>query len=292
MPLNIDYDLKRFQDKIRARQKQGLDKYFSRDTMIVPQPNGRTIKIPIDRLDLPRFIYGDNNGEGVGQGEGDIGDIINPGNNQTQGRGSGTDHGDGAGVHDFSEFSLEEAADILGEHLELPNLLEKYGGNVGVTSERRYKNIQPIGPKSLRHPRRTFRRALQRSIGSGMYNPDDPQIILRREDERFKAPQIEIKPATKAAVIWLLDYSGSMGQVINFCQHVGWWGDAWIRKHYQEVRNRYIQYDSFAKEVSPSEFFSVEAGGGTSMSAGLTLAKKVIQTDYPESEYNVYVVHF
>ena len=289
MSLNITGDQRRFREKIKQLRREGLEKYFSQETITLPQLGGKTISIPIENLELPRFIFGNDDENGVGQGQGEEGDVI-PGEYILDGQKRG--HGSGRGNHSVAELTLEEAAEILAEELELPNLLEKYGGEVSRTYANKYSALQPAGPKSLRHKKKTFMRALKRSIVSEQYDPNDPQIIFQPRDERFRASLPQPKPVTKAAMIWLLDYSGSMNNVLDFLQNVGWWANAWIKKHYELVDNRYIQYDSFAKEVSADEFYSVDAGGGTSMSAGLSLAKKIILQDYPDYSYNVYLIQF
>ncbi len=287
MALDIKEDLGRFKDKLKRLKNDGLERYFNRDTMIVPRPDGKTISVPIDTIYIPHFVFGNEGEEGIGQGDGDIGDVIH-----SDDSGYGTGHGSGAGHHNYHELTLEEAAKYLSEEMKLPNLLDKFGGDVVTTSTRKYKTIQPVGPHSLRHPKRTFKQGLKRSIASGSYDPDDPVIILRKGDERFKASVEQPTPGTKAAVIWMMDYSRSMHKVLPFLQNVGWWANAWIEKHYEQVKHRRIHYDSFAKEVDRPEFFSAGAGGGTSMLAGLQLAKKIARTDYPPEEYNLFLIHF
>ena len=287
--MSIKQDQAQFDRKIKKLKKEGLKKYFSSESIIVPRPHGKKLQVPIRNLQIPRFRFGLDDSGGVAQGDGEVGDPI-PGMDPDQGVGPG--HGSGRGEHDFTELTLEEAAEMLGEELELPNLLDKFEGKVGAKSYNRYTSIQRVGPEALRHGKRTFRQGLLRGIITGDYNPDDPLIIPIHGDKRYRSAKEATKPTTKAAVIYLLDYSGSMYNVIDFLQNVGWWADAWIKKHYDSVVHRYVQYDSVAQEVTAENFYSVQAGGGTDMRAGLSLAKKIAKSDFPESEYNLYVIHF
>ena len=50
-----------------------------------------------------------------------------------------------------------------------------------------HTGIRNTGPESLRHFRRTFKRALQRHIATGTYNPKIPLIVPIREDKRYLA---------------------------------------------------------------------------------------------------------
>ena len=43
------------------------------------------------------------------------------------------------------------------------------------------------GPESLRHFKRTFKRALKRQIASGTYDPSDPIVIPIREDKQYRS---------------------------------------------------------------------------------------------------------
>lgn len=287
--MGMGRDSNRFDQKLKGLKRDGLRDYFRSDGIVVPQPNGETIRIPIRNLRIPRFIFGSNDKSGVGQGDGEIGDPI-PGKPQDDQRGQ--EHGEGEGSHSYIDLNLEEAVEFLGEELELPNLLEKFEGNIGVASHNKYTGIQRVGPESLRHAKRTYKEALRRSISSGDYDPEKPVIIPIHDDKRYRSANDAILPTAKAAIIYLLDCSGSTREVLPFLQNVGWLADAWIQKHYASVARRYVQYDHSAKEVTADKLYSVSAGGGTAINAGLSLAKKIAQDDYPESDYNLYLIHF
>src|SRR3989338_7445829 len=116
MSLNITGDQRRFREKIKQLHREGLEKYFNKETITLPRPGGKTISIPIENLELPRFIFGNDDESGVGQGQGEEGDVI-PGDYIIDGQKRG--HGSGRGNHSVAEFTLEEAAEILAEELEL-----------------------------------------------------------------------------------------------------------------------------------------------------------------------------
>ena len=73
---------------------------------------------------------------------------------------------------------------------------------------------------------------------------------------------------------------------------MGFWAEAWIRKHYENIDIRYIDYDAVAHERTRTEFYTEQASGGTSMKAGLSYAEKMIRKDYSESVYNVFLFQF
>ncbi len=159
MVKRIDQDSNRFRQIVRGRIRKNLRKYISHGEMIGRK--GRdSVSIPLPQIELPRFTYGSNEG-GVGQGEGEEGDEVQPGDGETG------EAGEQAGEHVLEvEVSLEELAQILGEELELPRI-EPKGKHAVEAEAHKYKSIRRVGPESLRHFKRTFRQALKRAIASG-----------------------------------------------------------------------------------------------------------------------------
>ena len=51
----------------------------------------------------------------------------------------------------------------------------------------KYKGISLTGPESLRHTKRTFKRALKRTIASGQFDPKRPIIVPIKEDRRYRS---------------------------------------------------------------------------------------------------------
>lgn len=58
------------------------------------------------------------------------------------------------------------------------------------------------------------------------------------------------------------------------------------------METRFIIHDAAAKEVDEKTFFSTSESGGTLISSAYKLCKKLIDEDYPLSEWNVYPFHF
>src|SRR5439155_2524080 len=94
--------------------------------------------------------------------------------------------GDQPGGHILEvELTMEELAAILGEELALPRIEPRGKKNV-ITEKDKYSSVRRDGPESLRHFRRTFRRALKRQIASGTYIPAEPKVIPVREDNQSR----------------------------------------------------------------------------------------------------------
>src|SRR5438874_3825473 len=126
------------------------------------------VSIPLPQIEIPQFRYGAKGSGGTGQGEGDVGQPLGP----PQPDGSGA--GDQPGGHILEvELTMEEMAEILGEELALPRIEPRGKKNI-VSVRDRYTGIRQAGPESLRHFKRTFKRALRRQIASGIHDPNAP----------------------------------------------------------------------------------------------------------------------
>ena len=284
MILQINNDHQRFRKIVKGRIREDLRKFLTRSELI-GREGKKFISIPVRGIDMPHFRYGDNNDAGVGAGEGKPGDSV-------QGSGAGAG-GTEEGKHILEvDISLAELADILGEELQLPRIKPK--GKHRISAERdRYSGIRQAGPESLRHFKRTFKKALRRQIMSGLYNPAAPKIIFERRDKVYRSWKTILKPQSNAVLIYMMDISGSMGdEQKELVRLEAFWIDAWLRRNYQGIESRYIVHDVRAAEVDRETFFRIREDGGTRISSAYTLAKALIERSYSPLEWNIYLFHF
>ena len=92
---------------------------------------------------------------------------------------------------------MEELAQILGEELALPRIEPRGKKNI-VTTKDKYTGIRQAGPESLRHFKRTFKKALKRQISSGIYDPEQPLVMPIREDKQYRSWKEIPKPESVA----------------------------------------------------------------------------------------------
>jgi hypothetical protein len=288
MSQKIDLDHRRFRQIIRGKIKQNLRKYISQGEMI-GRKGKEAVAIPLPTVDIPRFRHGDKQQGGVGQGDGDVGDALGQGEAKP-GQGEA---GDRPGEHLVEvEVALDELAEILGEELELPNI-EPKGAERIVSYKDRYTGIRSTGPESLRHFRRTYRQALKRQISSGTYNPAMPIVVPIREDRRYRSWKTEPVPQSNAVIIYMMDVSGSMGDEQKEIVRIeSFWIDTWLRSQYEGIESRYIIHDAMAKEVDRDTFFRTRESGGTMISSAYKLCARILEDEYPASEWNIYPFHF
>jgi uncharacterized protein len=290
MALKIKQDHSRFRQIVRGRIKQNLKKYISKGEMIGKQ--GReTISIPVPQIDLPHFKFDHRDTGGVGQGDGDVGQSLSPGNIQPgQGHEAG---GEPGGDHQLEvDVSFEELAQMLGEVLELPKILPK-GKERIVAQKMKFTGINRSGPESLRHFKRTFKQALRRQLMTGTYNPEKPMIVPTREDRRYRAFKMKNEPETNAVIVYMMDVSGSMGDEQKEIVRIeSFWIDTWLRSQYKGLETRYIIHDAMAKEVDRDTFFHTRESGGTMISSAYKLCADIVEAEFPSEEYNIYPFHF
>ncbi len=289
MALKIDNDYNRFKQIVRGRVKKDLRKYMSSSDML-GRKGKNIVSIPIPRIDLPHFTHSPRQRGGTGQGEGEPGTVLGPGDPE-EGQGQA---GSLPGQHVLEvDITLEELAKILAEELELPRI-EPKGQKKNITSlKEKYSGIHRSGPESLRHFKRTYREALKRLICTGAYDPDNPIIVPVREDKRYRSWKLVPQPAVNALIIYIMDVSGSMGtEQKEIVRTESFWIDTWLKSQYKGIESRYIIHDAAAREVDSETFYHTRESGGTIISSAYRLCYKMLAEEYDPSEWNIYVFHF
>jgi len=288
MVLNIDHDQRRFKQIVQGKIRENLRKYITQGEMIGRQGKD-LVSIPLPQLDIPHFRYGKNGSGGVGQGNGEEGTPLGPGEDANGQGQAGRD----PGQHILEvELTLQELAQILADELELPRIEPK--GKASLEQEKtKYNSIRRTGPESLRHFKRTYVQALRRQISTNSYNPADPRVIPIRDDKRYRAWETINVPETNAAIIYLMDVSGSMtDEQKQIVRTEAFWIDTWLASQYDGIVTRYVIHDAVAKEVDEDTFYRTRESGGTRISSAYKVAAEIIARDYPVSDWNTYIFQF
>jgi uncharacterized sporulation protein YeaH/YhbH (DUF444 family) len=116
------------------------------------------------------------------------------------------------------------------------------------------------------------------------------EIPFRREDERYRYPEIEKEREKNVVVVNIRDVSGSMRQkkrelVERTFTPLDWY----LQGKYDNAEFVYIAHDAEAWEVEREDFFGIRSGGGTRISSAYELAMERLDEAYPWSEWNRYV---
>ncbi len=291
MTLKIERDQRRFQQIVRGKVRANLRKYISHGEMI-GRKNKELVSIPVPQLDVPRFRFGDNGNGGVGQGEGEEGTPVGKGGQQRPGgQGeAGCDPGDGHLME--VDMTLEELADLLGDELELPRIEPK--GNAQMTQEKaKYNSIRSTGPEALRHKKRTYLKALRRQISTGVYEPANPRVVPIKQDQQYRSWNTIDKPEVNAAVLYMMDVSGSMtDEQKQIVRTAAFWIDTWLSRQYDGIETRYIIHDAAAKEVDEQTFYHTRESGGTRISSAYKVCAQLFENELPPSDWNLYCFQF
>jgi len=285
---SIEKDHARFREIVKGAVRRNLKRYISRGE-ILGREGKKTVSIPVPQIDIPHFRFKGKGQSGVGQGDGEEGDAVGQGEEQS---GSGK-AGDQAGEHDLDvEISVEELAEILGEELELPRIKPR-GSATLKTLKSKYTGIAKVGPESLRHFKRSFKEALKRQISAGLYDPEDPSIIITRDDRRYRSFKLQMSQESNAVIVYMMDVSGSMGEEQKQIVRIeSFWIDTWLRHNYKGIQSRYIIHDARAREVDRETFFRTRESGGTMISSAYSLCAEILDKEYPSQDWNVYPFHF
>ena len=288
MLYRIDADHTRFREIVRGRIRRDLRRFLASGELI-GRCGDKAVSIPVPQIELPRFRFGSNEAEGgAGQGEGD-----EQGQDGAEGEGGGGSAGDGEGQHILEvEVDLDDLAEMLGEELELPNIQPRGRKEVEADGAR-YTGVRTVGPDSLRHFRRSFKRALLRTVASGQWDPADPRIVPVRDDFRYRARKLAKQPDSSAVVFHMMDVSGSMGREQKEIVRIqAFWIDTWLRKQYRNLEVVYIVHDAAARIVDQHTFFHLRESGGTKISSAYELCLREILDRYRPEDWNIYPFHY
>lgn len=289
MAMKIERDQQRFRDIVRGRIRENLRRYVTHGELI-GRKGKDLVSIPVPQLDIPHFRYGKKGGKGVGQGDGEVGQPVAPGDGDGQGTGAA---GDQPGAHLLEvDITLDELADMLGDDLELPRI-EPKGAERLKQEKARYKSIRRVGPESLRHFKRTYVEALRRQITEGSYRPDRPRIVPIKEDRRYRSWEWETEPQANAVIVYMMDVSGSMtDEQKQIVRTEAFWIDAWLKRQYDGLERRYIIHDAAAKEVDEETFYHTRESGGTRISSAYEVCRDLLDREFPTDQWNIYCFQF
>ncbi len=290
MVLAIERDQRRFKEIVRGRIRENLRKYVTHGEMI-GRKGKDLVSIPVPQLDIPHFKYGHNGSGGVGQGDGQPGQPVGKGGDPADGTGQAGSE-PGAGHLLEVEVTLDELAAILGEELELPRI-EPKGASTLRQDKAKYNSVRTSGPESLRHFKRTFMQALKRQIATGTYQRESPIVVPVKEDKRYRSWTTVSLPEANAAVIYMMDVSGSMtDEQKAIVRTEAFWIDTWLGNQYGGVERRYIIHDAVAKEVDEQTFYHTRESGGTRISSAYKECAALIGREFPPVDWNIYCFQF
>lgn len=275
----------RHDKRVREAIKQNLRELIAEET-IITSDGRRMVKIPVRYLDQYRFIFDRaTTGRGVGQGPGEIGDVI-----ATDDDGSAPGQaGNQPGQEIYeAEISLDDLSRMMLEDLALPWLEEKEKDRVKTTTYR-FDDVRKKGPLSNLDRRRTLKENLKRQAAQGKTKIGK----LAQDDLRFRIPEAHEEFHSNCAVYLLMDRSGSMTTEKKYItKSFFFWMVRFLQMKYRTVETIFIAHDTEAAIVPEKDFFILSNSGGTMCSSAYALGLDHITKHHPPTRWNNYVFHF
>jgi len=279
-------DSLRHDQRVKEAIRKQLRELIAEEAIITSDGTKR-VKIPLRYLDQYRFKYGQPP-QGVGQGEGQPGDVLGQRGSEGHGPGEGQP-GDQSGEHTYEvEVPLAELTQMMLEDLALPWLEAKPARQL-TTTRHRFTDVRRTGSLANLDKRRTLLANLKRHAARGV-----PAVgRFCDADLRFKVWDVHEEHQAQAAVYMLLDVSGSMTTSKKYiAKSFFFWMVRFLQLKYQQVDMVFIAHDTEAQIVPEQDFFALSQGGGTRCSSAYRLALAHLQRHHPSDRWNTYLFHF
>ncbi len=292
MPLPWELRRRGFKDSLRhdQRVKEAIRKNLREliaEEAIITSDGNRRVRIPLRYLDQYRFKYGQPQ-PGVGQGEGETGEVIGRRRGEGNGPGSGKP-GEEPGEYTYEvEVPLEELTQMMLEDLALPWLEEKPDRQV-VTTTHRFTDIRRRGSLANLDKRRTLLANVKRNAARGVAEVGG----IHEADLRYKVWDTHEETHANAAVYMLMDRSGSMTTNKKYiAKSFFFWMVRFLRLKYRHVETVFVAHDVEAQVVPEEDFFALTNSGGTRCSSAYEVALAHLEQYHPAQAWNTYLFHF
>jgi len=297
-------DRLRHREKVRESIRENISDIIAEES-IIGKNKDKIIKVPLRGIKEYRFIYGEN-APGVGQGDGNAqpGQVVGKTGKDGQGQ-CDAKGGDRPGVDYYeTDVTLDELIEIMFEDLELPNLERRALREIETDRFAKRKGYRHVGIRVRLDKRRTARQRVKRVLATrhnqtvqGYGNLKDADGNERRfpfhqDDLRYKHLETDVREESNAAVICIMDTSGSMDTMKKYLARSFFFLlYQFISTRYRNVEIVFVAHHTEASEVTEDEFFHKGEAGGTFISSGYQKALDIIAERYHPSLWNLYAFH-
>jgi uncharacterized protein len=297
-------DRLRHREKVRESIRENIADIIAEES-IIGKNKDKIIKVPLRGIKEYRFIYGDN-APGVGQGDGNAqpGQVVGKTGKDGPGQGEGK-AGDRPGVDYYeTDVTLDELIEIMFEDLELPNLERRALREIETDRFAKRKGYRHVGIRVRLDKRRTARQRVKRVLATqhrratqGLETQKDAHGNERRfpfhqDDLRYKHLETDVREESNAAVVCIMDTSGSMDTMKKYLARSFFFLlYQFISTRYRNVEIVFVAHHTEANEVTEDEFFHKGEAGGTFISSGYQKALDIIAERYHPSLWNLYAFH-
>jgi uncharacterized protein len=297
-------DRLRHREKVRESIRENIADIIAEES-IIGKNKDKIIKVPLRGIKEYRFIYGDN-APGVGQGDGNAqpGQVVGKTGKDSPGQGEGK-AGDRPGVDYYeTDVTLDELIEIMFEDLELPNLERRALREIETDRFAKRKGYRHVGIRVRLDKRRTARQRVKRVLATqhrratqGLEtqkdaNGNERRFPFHQDDLRYKHLETDVREESNAAVVCIMDTSGSMDTMKKYLARSFFFLlYQFISTRYRNVEIVFVAHHTEANEVTEDEFFHKGEAGGTFISSGYQKALDIIAERYHPSLWNLYAFH-
>jgi len=279
-------DSQRHDQRVREAIKKNLRELIAEEAIITSDGTKR-VRIPIRYLEQYRFKYGQPQ-QGVGQGQGQPGDVLGRRGGTGNGPGDGQ-AGDQPGEQTYEvDIPIEELVQMMLEDLALPWLEEKPDRQI-TSKTLQYTDLRRKGAMANLAKRQTLLANIKRNAARGNAHVGK----LKEPDLRFRTWDMHYEYHANAAVYLLMDRSGSMTTSKKYiAKSFFFWMVRFLQLKYEHVDTIFIAHDTDAAIVPEKDFFALSNSGGTRCSSAYQVALTHMQEHHPADRCNNYLFHF
>lgn len=277
--------IERYKHKLKKSVEEIIEGQDIKDAM-----KKREVRIKEKDLSEPMFNHNPRTGKEnrvlSGNKTFSRGDTIE---NDKRGAGAGTSGSDSGSGEDEFVFTLskDEFFDIYFSELHLPNYI-KEGIKKSLSYKRKKAGYSKEGIPTRLSLKKTFENALARRISTKAQGKK-PRY-LDDIDVRYDYYTAVPRPAKFAVMFCMMDISASMGEFEKqLAKKFFILLYLFLNKEYNHVELHFISHTTEAQEVTEDEFFYSQETGGTVVSSGFEVIKKIVKEKYDSSTTNLYI---
>ena len=268
-------------ERLRKKITGQLKERIGEEDIIASGPE-KKIRVPVKGTKRWQFILDRGEAKGVGQGDGQPGDVLGPADGG-HGRGeAGTEPGEE--VYEVW-LDMDDVEEMLFSELELPRLKPKAQADMEA-AQTVYNDIARTGPQLDK--KATLRENLLRNAKRGHASLGG----IAKPDLRYLSYREIPKPRDKAVVFLAMDVSGSMTvDRKRMARLFFYWCVQFLRSRYDQTEIVFVAHTTEAREVTEEEFFGRVESGGTKVSSAFEAIEQIQRDRYPAEDWNFYVLH-
>ncbi|HWE10828.1 MAG TPA: DUF444 family protein [Solirubrobacteraceae bacterium] len=270
-------------ERVRRKITEHLRRHIGEEDIIAAGPEKR-IRVPVKGTRRWRFILDRELGQGVGEGEGEPGDVLGPAGGQEAGRGEG---GTEPGEEMYEVWlDMDDVEEMLFSELELPRLKPKREAGESKAPEVVFDDVARQGPRIDK--KATLRENLAQNARRGHVGLGG----IEKRDLRFLSYREHPRPRHKAVIFMAMDVSGSMdADRKRMARLFFYWCVAFLRRRYDQTDIVFISHTTEAREVTEEEFFGRVESGGTRVSSAFEEVERIQRGRFPATDWNIYALH-